>query len=393
MNESFMKKITVMVVDSDGELGFEIEGMLSSKVKSIHYIKDPVEALKEFNAIAPQLVIIDLKLAMMDVVEFASKIKNMNTECELVMALGFIEPHKLIEMVNLGIYRFVMKPLSVPKLADAISKAMESLLARAMAFQYRYMQEILNAEDNPVFETDGTVVYKANKAFMDCFGAKNVKQFGQSIPDLASMFTFDNGAKLPPNWLKEFIRNNEEPKILLYDNRKAEKREFYLEFGVSEVMKDHFVVTMTDVTEMERAFNRKLAMLSAQINSKEKIKFRSMLEFEIARCKRYKKSFSLALISFEIEDGEAIEDWEKIFKVVRHTLRSSDLFAKVDKNQLAVIATETPKEGAKILLERLKKELEALKKEGCKVRFKAGAVEFGEGDTSQTLFKKVVSGI
>jgi len=393
MNESFMRKVTVLVIDCEGELSLQIEAMLATKVKSIHYIKDPVEALKEFNRISPQLVITDLKLAMMDIVEFVSKIKSMNTECELVMTLGFVEPHKLIEIVNLGVYRFIMKPLSAPKLSDTVLKAMETLLAKATAFQSKYMQEILNAEDNPVFETDGITIFKANKAFMDCFGAKNVRQFGLTLPDLASLFNFGGSEQLSTNWLRDFIQNSEEPKLLIYDNRKGEKREFYLEFGVSEVTKGNFVVSMTDITEMERSFNRKLEMLSAQINSKEKIKFRSMLEFEIARCKRYKKSFSLLLISFDIEECELIEDWERIFKVVRRTLRSSDLFAKVDKNQLAVIATETPRDGAKILLERLKKELEVLKEEGCNVGFKAGAVEFGEGDTSQTLFKKAVNGI
>lgn len=49
--------------------------------------------------------------------------------CEIIIALGFVEPHKLIEMVNMGIHRFVIKPLSVPKLAEAISKADKNQLA------------------------------------------------------------------------------------------------------------------------------------------------------------------------------------------------------------------------------------------------------------------------
>ncbi len=51
-----------------------------------------------------------------------------------------------------------------------------------------------------------------------------------------------------------------------------------MELGVSEVTKDHYIVTMTDITEIEKSFNRKIEMLSSQINSKEKIKFCLMLE-------------------------------------------------------------------------------------------------------------------
>lgn|GEM_PF-2509893 len=390
MNENFMKRITVMVIDSDGELSLEIDRMLSSKVRSLHYIKDHTEALREFNTIMPQVVIVDLKLAMMDIVDFASKIKNINSECELIVTLGFLEPHKLIEMVNLGIYRFVLKPLSVPKLSDAVSKAMDSLLGRASSFQSKYMQEILNAEDNPVFETDGISVLKANKAFMECFGAKSMKQFISAYPNLVSMFELDGLAKSSPNWLKEYIQANEEPKAVLYDNRLGEKREFFLDFGILQTAKNSFVVTMTDITEMEKTFNKRIEMLSSQINSKEKIKFRSMLEFEIARCKRYKKNFSLLLINFDMVENAAIEEWEKVFKAMRHTLRSSDLFAKVDKNQLAVIATETCRDGAKMILGRLDEEF---KKQGFKIEFRGNAAEFSEEDTVQSIFKKAASGI
>lgn len=169
VNESFMRKTTIMVVDSDGALSREVEAMLSLRVKNIHYVKDPSEALKDFASVMPQIVITDLKIAMMDTVDFVSKIKNMNYSCELIVALGFVEPHKLIEMVDMGIYRFVQKPLTAPKLMDAIGKAMDSLVEKAVTFQSKYMQEILNAEDNPVFATDGVTILKANKAFLDCF--------------------------------------------------------------------------------------------------------------------------------------------------------------------------------------------------------------------------------
>lgn len=393
MNESFMRKINVMVVDSDGELSFEVEGMLAAKVKTIRYVKDPVEAIKVFNTLMPQIVILDLKLAMMDIVELSSKIKAINPDCEIIIALGFVEPHKLIEMVNMGIHRFVIKPLSVPKLAEAISKSVDALLDKAVAFQSKYMQEILNTEDTPVFATDGTSVLKANKAFLDCFGAKSLNQFLLRYSSLDSIFALEDVKTDSKEWFRDFILNSKEPKIQVYDNRRGEKRVFLLDMGVSESAKEYYVVTMTDITDLESDFERKIEMLSSQIASKEKIKFRSMLELEIARCKRYKKTFSLVLIGFDMDESASIEEWEKIFKIVRKTLRSSDIFAKVDKNQLAVIATETQKDGAKKMLDRLRSEFNCMDGESCKIRFVGGAAEFSENDTVQSMFKKAASGM
>lgn len=125
--------------NSEDELRFQIDSMLIQRVKAIHYIKDPAEAIRNFNSITPQLVLIDLKLAIMDIVDLSSKIKNLNPECKIIVILGFIDPHKLIEMLNMGIYGFVLKPISVPKLSEALTKFIDTLMDRALSFQSKYM--------------------------------------------------------------------------------------------------------------------------------------------------------------------------------------------------------------------------------------------------------------
>lgn len=392
MNESFMKKLTVLIIDSEGELTFELEGVLASKVKAVHYIKEPAEAIKNFSTISPQLVIMDLKLAMMDIVDLVSKIKNINPECEVIIILGFAEPHKLVEMVNMGIYRFLLKPISVPKLSDTISKAVDALMDKALSFQYKYMQEILNTESNPVFATDGKVVLKANKAFLDCFGAKSLSQFLAHHPTINTIFILDKEKMSSPGWLKEFVSSSE-PTVEVYDNRKNTKRVFLLDMAASESAHGQYVVTMSDITDIEHGFDKKIEMLSSQITAKEKVKFRSMLDFEIARCKRHKKSFSLVIIELDIKKGEDIEAWEKIFKAVRQILRSSDLVAKVDKDQVAVIATETHEKDAVELLGRLKEELLKLCSNSLQLSVKGCAVEYAQEDGVDSLFKKAVNGL
>jgi FixJ family two-component response regulator/GGDEF domain-containing protein len=391
MNETFIKKTTVLVVDSDDELSIEVSDILSSRVKAIHYVRDTTDALKVFHEVMPQIVIADLRASTLEIVDFSAKLKSLNYSCELIIVIGHVEPHKLIELVNLGINGFVLKPLSPAKMIDAISKAMDLLLEKAVTFQSKYMQEILNAEENPVFATDGITVLKANKSFLDCFGAKSLSQFSQTYKDLAAVFSFEEGKELSLQWLKEFVLDSEEPKVLIYDNRKGENRVFLLQMGNSGVAKGYFVVTMSDITDIEAVFSRKIEMLSSQISSKERIRFRSMLEFEIARCKRYKKVFSLLLMGFDEHDDLGIEEWEEVFKVIRKELRSSDLFAKVDKNQLAIIATETCRDDASILLQRFRDEFEKMGADKCAAQFRCGAAEFCETDTAATLLKRATS--
>ena len=148
---------------------------------------------------------------------------------------------------------------------------------------------------------------------------------------------------------------------------------------------------MTDITDIEASFEKKIEMLSSQVLSKDKLRFRYMLELEVARCKRYKNIFSLIVGKFDLRDDFALEEWDEIFKIIRHALRSTDIFSKIDNNQIAIIATETDINGANIVVDRLKKEFEKLESDnGIIIGYKGCAVEFDEQDSVQSIFKRAM---
>lgn len=395
IKDNIIKKATVLVVDAgnDDSLSREVAEILGNRVKDIKFARNAEDGMRLFMEFSPQIVILDIQHSQSKIVDFSFKIKSVNYNAELVVILGFVEPHKLIELIDLDIRRFVIKPVTVPKLTDAVSKAMESVVEKAISNNYKYMQEMLNAEDTPVFSTDGKCVMKANKAFLDCFGAKTLSQFCLAYPDLRAVFGISDEESMGAEyWFKDFLETGEEPKAMIYDNRVGDKRVFLFRPGNCGFDKNCFVVTMTDITDMEVSFEKKLESISSQMLSKEKLRFRSLLEFEVARCKRYKKVFSIIAAKFDIQQEFVTEAWDSIFKVARHTLRSSDLFAKVDSNQLAIIATETDINGANVVVDRLKKEFEKLENEnGHNIGFKGCATEFNEKDSAQSIFARVAS--
>jgi hypothetical protein len=76
-----MKKLTVFIVDNEGELTFEMEGILTSKVKNIHYFKDPTEAIKNFSIIfakvdKTKIAIIATERHKQDSLEILSRMKE-----------------------------------------------------------------------------------------------------------------------------------------------------------------------------------------------------------------------------------------------------------------------------------------------------------------------------
>jgi diguanylate cyclase (GGDEF)-like protein len=122
---------------------------------------------------------------------------------------------------------------------------------------------------------------------------------------------------------------------------------------------------------------------------------------ELRRAERYCEFLSLVLIDMSSAladqsssaEAKAVKD---LGQLVGHTVRATDVLAKLGKNRLAVLLTETPKEGAFRLAERLNekitgsglsKELRGLKKESLNI----GIASFPEDGAQRDDLLQVAS--
>lgn len=91
--------------------------------------------------------------------------------------------------------------------------------------------------------------------------------------------------------------------------------------------------------------------------------FRTRALEELHRVRRYPSfvsllSFDLSHIntSEEIENFESLEQfYSALRELITHSIRETDLISDIHNGKIAILLIETPKEGATILLDRLKK--------------------------------------
>jgi hypothetical protein len=116
--------------------------------------------------------------------------------------------------------------------------------------------------------------------------------------------------------------------------------------------------------------------------------FKALVEIEIERINRYKKSsqFSIAFLYFpaiiNILKEKKPRDIDIVFRL-RENLRSVDVISPVDEDFVFLFLPETDKKQVGILIERLKKSTD--------INFVEGVVSYPEdGKTSRELFDKIV---
>jgi len=125
-NVSRLKEITVLYCEDEEYLRDITQGILESFTKKQFICKDGAEGLEVFkeNQHLIDLVITDVNMPNMNGLEMSKEIKNINSNMPIVVATAFSNSEYLLEAIDLGIDKYVLKPINVKKLLDIMSKSL-----------------------------------------------------------------------------------------------------------------------------------------------------------------------------------------------------------------------------------------------------------------------------
>lgn len=123
--------IPVMIVDDE-----RLERVLISKsyewqtngFEIVAEASNGEEGLSIFRDKRPQLVITDINMPLMNGLDFARSIKEIEPKTQVVILTGFHEFSYAQSAVNIGVYSFLLKPLNRNELASVAEKARAEIL-------------------------------------------------------------------------------------------------------------------------------------------------------------------------------------------------------------------------------------------------------------------------
>ncbi|MDD2887798.1 MAG: response regulator transcription factor [Aliarcobacter sp.] len=126
--EKYAKDVSVLFVEDDMGISKEMELLLGEIFSNIKVTFDGVEALEEyhnyyrFNGKYPDLIITDIQMPNMNGIELIKHIYKENPNQKVIVLSAHNESEYLMELVNLGIYRFILKPMDYDNFIEIIFK-------------------------------------------------------------------------------------------------------------------------------------------------------------------------------------------------------------------------------------------------------------------------------
>jgi len=120
--------------------------------------KNGREALKNTLELRPDIVLTDVKMPIMDGLEFARQLKSYNTKTKVVFLSGYDEFRFVKSALNTDASGYLLKPIDVDELKDVVSKLIikieeEKVTSDSItAFEEQYLKNLMFEQDTLIIK-------------------------------------------------------------------------------------------------------------------------------------------------------------------------------------------------------------------------------------------------
>jgi len=124
--------MTVLLVEDYQPLRNEMAEILEDLVQSVTCAEDGEDALSFYLDAQREgkrydLIISDIQMPKMNGVEFAQKVREINADQTIVILSAYTDKEYLLELINIGISKFITKPIAYDKLLDVLYKESKNI--------------------------------------------------------------------------------------------------------------------------------------------------------------------------------------------------------------------------------------------------------------------------
>ena len=114
---------TILYVEDDKGVREVNARILTRMFKEVYEAKDGLEGYALYLEKKPHIILSDIKMPNMDGIELAKKIRQKDTNTKIIISTAFSDEKYLLDAVELGLERYIVKPLTKRNLIPALQKA------------------------------------------------------------------------------------------------------------------------------------------------------------------------------------------------------------------------------------------------------------------------------
>ena len=130
-----LKTSSILYIDDEKEILNNAVEFLSFYCKSVYAAKDGYEGLELYKKHKPDIIITDINMPKLNGLKMIRKIREEDKDTKIIIITAFIETNYLMEAVELGLIKYLQKPVSQISLLPVLKLCMHELFDKKSSFE------------------------------------------------------------------------------------------------------------------------------------------------------------------------------------------------------------------------------------------------------------------
>ena len=136
----------VLYVEDEALTRAAVSAPLARRVQTLLQAENGREGLELFRLHRPGIVITDIRMPVMDGLTMAREIKSLDERTQIIVTTAHNDTNYFLDAIDIGIDRYVLKPVDHEKLFSGLEKCMATVNAEREKQRHREEREKLIAE-------------------------------------------------------------------------------------------------------------------------------------------------------------------------------------------------------------------------------------------------------
>ncbi len=245
---------TVLIVEDNKTLLTKLQQFLQKFFHTVLSARDGREGLHLYRQHKPQIVITDIKMPEMDGITFIKKLRFNDPEVKILILSAFDDKEYLYTAIELGVFRFLKKPLVLEEFTQTLIKLLELMQHEARI----QLLKSYEGSDNMVVVCENKTPVLASDRFLDFFALNDIEEFNEKYGDLEDLFLKQEGFLYSDSisWKEKLLANMQQSHQAMIKDSKGKIRHLMLKaypLQMPQLSREDsaVVLSMVDITGLE----------------------------------------------------------------------------------------------------------------------------------------------
>jgi DNA-binding response OmpR family regulator len=138
MNENLLeelKNIPILCVEDEDGIRKVIVDTLKYYFNDVYEASNACDAYEIYEEYKPKIIISDIQMKKVNGIEFVKKIRKNDQNTTIIMLTAYSNEEYLMDLINLNINHYILKPLNHKKLIEALGKYIDKNLNQKLCLK------------------------------------------------------------------------------------------------------------------------------------------------------------------------------------------------------------------------------------------------------------------